>query len=63
MHSLRMCSLVSSVSLSHGQVVGSGARARKDRRKSPVYAWPVRHCMTRPKSSRLLIYFLFPDEV
>jgi len=35
-HSRRMCSLVSSVSLSQGQVVGSGDRGRKERRKSPV---------------------------
>ena len=37
-HSRRMCSLVSSVVLSQGQVIGSGDRGRKDRRKSPVYA-------------------------
>lgn len=57
-HSRRMCSLVSSVVLSQGQAIGSGDRGRKDRRKSPVYAWPVRHCITRPKTSRLFLRFM-----
>ena len=35
-HSRRMCSLVSSVVLSQGQVIGSGDRGRNERRKSPV---------------------------
>ena len=35
-HSLRICSLDSGVSSSHGHVVGSGERGRKNRRNSPV---------------------------
>lgn len=52
MHSRRMCSLVSRVALSHGQAVGLFECGRKSRLNSPVYAWPVRHCITLPKSSR-----------
>ena len=36
LHSWRMCSLVSSVSLSQGQAIGSWERGRKERRNSPV---------------------------
>ena len=57
-HSLRMCSLVSRVSLSQGHVTGSCDSGRNERRKSPVYEWPVRHWMTRPKTSRLFVRFL-----
>ena len=35
-HSRRMCSLVSSVSLSQGQAIGSWERGREERRNSPV---------------------------
>ena len=40
-----MCDLVSRVSLSHGQVMESGERGRKE--------WPVRHWSNLPNSSRL----------
>ena len=57
-HSLRMCSLVSSVSLSQGQVVRSGERGRNEGRNSPVYACPVRYWTMRPKTSLLFLRFL-----
>ena len=55
--SLMMCSLVSGVSLSQGHVVGSGARGKKVRRNSPVYACPVLHCTSRPNVSRFSFRF------
>ena len=57
-HSLKMWVLVSRVSSSHGHVFGSGERGRKELRNSPVYECPVRHCVMRPKISRLSLRFL-----
>jgi hypothetical protein len=51
-HSLMMWFLVSRISLSQGQWLGSGERGRKDRLNSPVYEWPVRHWRRRPNTSR-----------
>ena len=56
-HSRRIWFLVSRVSSLHGHAVGSGERGRKEFLNSPVYVWPVRHCSTRPNTSRLFLSF------
>ena len=57
-HSVRMCSLVSIVSLSQGQVIRYGERGRNEHWNSPVYACLVRHWMMQLKASLLFLRFL-----